>query len=194
MDPADYRAQATLRDGTPVVIRAIRPSDRDALRAGFAHLSDRTIYHRFLSAKRELTEDELRYFTELDFRDHIGLVVELTSPQGVEPIAVGRAVRTGEVPPAGAAISGDAPPAQGDTPPAGARAEVAFVVRDEHQGRGVGTLLLEHLARIARGLGYRTLEAEVLLDNRQMLEVFAHSGLPTRERMVDGLMHVEMAL
>ena len=195
MNLAQYRADGTLRDGTPVVIRAIRPDDRGDLREGFLHLSDRTIYHRFLSAKRDLTDTELRYLTELDFRDHLGLVVELTAPREGHLIAVGRAVRTGSGVPSAA---GRAPVPPAASAP-GARstndsAEVAFVVEDEYQGRGVGTLLLEHLARMARELGYRTFEAEVLADNRQMLEVFAHSGLPLRERVRDGLVHVEMDL
>lgn len=199
MNLSEYRAEETLRDGTLVVVRAIRPDDRGALQEGFLHLSDRTVYHRFLQAKRELTDGELRYFTELDFHDHIGLAVELRGTRPPQLIAVGRAVRTGQVVP---------PPPEGPAPPSrtgGQRfpaeaprprdsAEVAFVVQDEYQGRGVGTLLLAHLARIARGLGYRTFEAEVLPDNRQMLDVFAHSGLTRRERVLDGLTHVEMDL
>jgi len=195
MNLAQYRADGTLRDGTPVVVRAIRPDDRGDLREGFLHLSDRTIYHRFLSAKRDLTDTELRYLTELDFRDHLGLVVELTAPREGHLIAVGRAVRTGSGVPSAA---GRAPVPPAASAP-GARstndsAEVAFVVEDEYQGRGVGTLLLEHLARMARELGYRAFEAEVLAGNRQMLEVFAHSGLPLRERVRGGLVHVEMDL
>jgi GNAT superfamily N-acetyltransferase len=181
-----------LRDGTPVVVRAIRPEDREALREGILHLSAETIYHRFLRAKRELTETELRYFTQLDFRNHIGLVLELPSPEGPRPFAVGRAVRTGH----GLGSPGDTTAkSQADTGlPARQSAEVAFVVQDEYQGRGAGTILLGHLARIARALGYQTLEAEVLPDNQKMLEVFAHSGLALREKRSDGLVHVELDL
>lgn len=175
MSLAEYRADAVLRDGTPAVIRAIRPEDRTALRDGFEHLSERTIYHRFLGAKRDLTEAELDYFTELDFLNHIALVVDVLTERGPRPIAVGRAVRTSR-------------PAPQD------RAEVAFVVADAYQGRGVGTLLLEHLVVIGRRLGYRVFEAEVLPGNRQMLDVFAHSGLRRKERIADGLVHVELEL
>ena len=196
MNAAEYREEAFLPDGTPVVIRAIRPDDRTALREGFLHLSDQTIYHRFLQAKRDLTDAELRYFTELDFRDHVGLVVERPGARGPQLVAVGRAIRTAHPAASTAAdTAGDRQDAQAPGgPPPPASAEVAFVVQDELQGRGIGSLLLEHLARIARGLGYRTLEAEVLPDNRAMLEVFAHSGLACRERVVDGLVHVEMDL
>jgi GNAT superfamily N-acetyltransferase len=146
------------------------------MQAGFGRLSEETIYHRFFQAKRQLTETELRYLTELDFRDHVALVAEIAGPDGEhEGIGVGRFVRVSR---------------------AGAEdhAEVAFTVLDPHQGRGVGTLLLEHLARIARGLGYRVFEAEVMPDNRQMLEVFEHSGLPMREVVREGVVHVELGL
>ena len=192
MNLPEYRAEATLRDGTPVVIRAIRPDDRAALREGILHLSDRTVYQRFMRAKRDLTDAELRYFTELDFRDHIGLAVELDATHGGRPIAVGRAVRTMQLPsPPGSHPPG--PPSEVGLPQR-ATAEVAFVVVDEYQNRGAGTLLLEHLARIARELGFQAFEAEVLPDNHKMLAVFAHSGLTMREQRKDGLVHVVMEL
>jgi GNAT superfamily N-acetyltransferase len=175
MDLSHYRETAALRDGTPVVIRAIRPDDRAALREGFAHLSERTVYHRFFQPRRGLTDAELTYLTELDFHDHLGLIVELAGPGPGRLVGVGRAIRV--LRPEGAE-----------------RAEVAFVVADELQGHGVGTLLLEHLARMARRVGYRGFEAEVLPDNRLMLEVFEHSGLSLRERVVEGVMHVELEL
>jgi len=171
-----YLAEGRLRDGAPVWIRALRPEDRVAMQAGFGRLSEATIYHRFFQAKRHLTETELRYLTELDFRDHVALVAEITGPDGEhEGVGVGRFVRV-----AHAGAEG--------------HAEVAFTVLDPHQGRGVGTLLLDHLARIARGLGYRVFEAEVMPDNRQMLEVFEHSGLPMREVVREGVVHVELGL
>lgn len=154
----------------------MRPEDRAAIQAAFGQLSEQTVYHRFFQAKRQLTDTELRYLTELDYRDHVALVAEIEGQDGEpEGIGVGRFVRV-----------------QG----AGAEdhAEVAFTVLDPHQGRGVATLLLEHLARIARELGYRVFEAEVLPDNRQMLEVFEHSGLPMQDGVREGVVHVELGL
>jgi RimJ/RimL family protein N-acetyltransferase len=173
MDPSQYEAAGTLRDGATVRIRAIRPGDRGALIEGFSHLSDRSIYQRFFQAKHELTETELKYLTELDFTAHIGLVAVIPSdtPEG-RPIGVGRFVR-------------------GKNP---SHAEVAFVVGDQFQGRGVGTLLLEHLARIGRAIGIEAFEADVLPDNTQMLEVFQHSGLSIEERVREGVVHVRLDL
>jgi GNAT superfamily N-acetyltransferase len=69
-------------------------------------------------------------------------------------------------------------------------AEVAFAVADEHQGRGIGTLLLEHLLRIARERGITEFRADVLGDNHQMLDVFRHTGLHVLRATDAGVIHV----
>lgn len=175
MTANNYVARGALRDGVPVRIRSIHPDDKEALRWGFTQLSPEAIYHRFFQTKRELSEEELTYLTELDFKDHVALVVETEVEGLVQVVGVGRFVRL-------------KPDGKSD------RAEVAFTVGDDFQGRGIGTLLLEHLARIARELGYAAFEAEVLPDNRLMLEVFEHSGLLKRETVKDGVVHVELGL
>jgi RimJ/RimL family protein N-acetyltransferase len=175
MDLRSFTAQAELRDGTPVVIRAIRPEDKGALRWGFTRLSQEAIYQRFFQAKRELTDDELHYLTDVDFQDHVALVVEAAVEGTARIIGVGRMVRL----------------ARRGAPD---RAEVAFTVGDPFQGRGVATLLLEQLVRLAPALGVHVFEAEVLPHNRQMLEVFEHSGLGITERAGEGVVHVELAL
>src|SRR6185369_4952726 len=101
----------------------------------FSRLSQRSVYFRFFGVKKKLTDDELRQFTELDFQHNVGLVATLQRDGGEEIIGVGRYARL-------------------DAAPGGpVRAEVAFAVADEHQGRGIGTVLLEHLAEIARPKG-----------------------------------------
>jgi GNAT superfamily N-acetyltransferase len=172
-DPRRYEAEARSLEGARVHLRAIRPDDKRALAEGFARLSDRSVHFRFFSAKRRLTEQELRRFTELDFRTHVALVAEMGDP--LAPVGVGRyVVRDGE---------------------RSERAEVAFAVDDAHQGHGIGTLLLRHLAAIARAQGLAAFEAEVLGDNRTMLEVFEHSGLAmTRRSESGGVVRVTLAL
>ena len=133
------------------------------------------MYQRFFRVKRDLSEWELSYLTNLDFRNHVALVAAVKGAAGWEPAGVARLVRLGP---------------QGDV----TKGEAAFTVLDAHQGRGIGTQLMVHLARIASALGYTTLEAEVLPDNRPMLTVFAHSGLPIREQVRDGIVHVELTL
>ena len=157
---AGFRSTAVLRDGTAVCVRAIRPDDKERLRIAFARLSARSVYQRFFHPVNELTADDLRRLTEIDFRDHVGIVLTVGAGSDERLIADGRYVRV---------VSG------GDV------AEVAFTVVDDYQHRGAATLLLRELVAIARERGVRKFVALVLNDNRQMLEVFRRSKLPLRE-------------
>ena len=119
-DPAYYSAEEILRDGGSIHVRAIRPDDRERLLRHFKELSEDSRYHRFFGVKRSLSEAELTRFTQLDFIDHVGLVATLSHGGEERFIGVARYVRS--------------------TAPT--RAEVAFAVADEHQGRGIATVLL----------------------------------------------------
>jgi acetyl coenzyme A synthetase (ADP forming)-like protein len=167
-DPARYSVEEVLRDGGSIVIRAIRPDDQRRLLEHFRGLSKDSIYFRFMGPKHTLGERELKYFTELDFRDHVGLVATLREGGDEHILGVGRYVRAKNP----------------------ARAEIAFAVLDEHHGRGIGTLLLMHLCRIAHAAGITEFEADVLGDNRRMLEVFAQSGFKVRRSLESGIVHV----
>src|SRR5262245_5234020 len=134
-EPHHYATDALLRDGSSIHIRAIRPDDKQRLLALFERLSSGSIYFRFFQTKQRLTDEELRYFTELDFTRDVALVATRQEGQEEHIIGVGRYFRIHEN-------------GQPTT-----HAEVAFTVADAHQGRGVGTLLLEHLAAIARAQG-----------------------------------------
>ena len=170
---AGFRAPTALRDGTPVCMRAIRPDDKDRLRIGFAHLSPRSVYQRFLHPVKELTIDYLRNLTELDFRNHVGLALAVEEESGERLIAVGRFVRV-------------APDADD--------AEVAFTVADEYQHRGAATLLLQSLVRFARACGIRELVAVLLENNRAMFRVLDKSKLPLRREFEDGNLRVVLSL
>ncbi len=173
-NPRDYRVDETLRDGGSICIRAIRPDDSQRLLAHFQALSPRSVHNRFFAMKKTLSEEELARFTDLDFIHHVGLVATL-GERGDEPlVGVGRYIVL-----------------QDDS---GGRAEVAFAVLDEHQGRGIGSLLLKHLARIACESGIKEFEAEVLSDNAQMLEVFADSGFRIRKTTDSGVVHLSFSI
>ncbi|HEV7493463.1 GNAT family N-acetyltransferase [Baekduia sp.] len=134
-----------------IQLRRIRPEDKDALVAGLGHLSERSVYQRFLAPKPRLTVSELRYLTEVDFVDHYALVAVLArSPQVV--VGVGRWVRSTESP---------------------ADAEIAIVIADDLQGRGVGTQLGRALAVAARGRGIERFTASMLPDNQAAHRLFA---------------------
>ena len=162
-------------DGRRVHLRAIRPDDKQSLREGFHRLSGRSVYFRFFRPKRELSEEELKYFTEIDFVRHVALLAVLRQDGGEQPIGVGRYIEIN-----------DARPIRS--------AEVAFAVDEAHRGLGVATLLLRHLVVIAQAYGITTFEADVLADNEKMLEVFAHSGLPLHSTHEAGVIHVSLSL
>jgi RimJ/RimL family protein N-acetyltransferase len=168
-----FSARGLLRDGTPVCIRAIRPDDKERLRLAFKRLSARSVYRRFLRPITALTPDTLRRLTELDFRDHVGIVLTVEEEGGERLIAVGRFVRV---------------------PSGGNSAEVAVTVADEYQHRGAATLLLDQLVRLARCQGIRELVALVLGDNREMLKVLENSRLPLRQSLEGGVIRLVLSL
>jgi GNAT superfamily N-acetyltransferase len=170
---ARFRSTGALRDGTAVCVRAIRPDDKERLRIAFAQLSACSVHQRFFHPVNGLTADDLQRLTEIDFRDHVGIVLTVGAGSDERLIADGRYVRV---------VSG------GDV------AEVAFTVADDYQHRGAATLLLREIVAIARERGVRKFVAHVLSDNRAMLEVFRRSNLPLRESFGDGTCRVVMIL
>lgn len=170
-----YRVDETLRGGVPVTIRAVRPDDKDALRDAFRGLEARTIYLRFFSHRKELTDEELRRATEIDFRREVGLVACVEERGGDRIVGAGRYF----------ADDGDGPAES---------AEVAFVVEEDFQGLGVAGRLLHHLAGIARARGIGTFHAVMLPENRAMLRVFERSGYPVSVSAGDGEVHATVLL
>ncbi len=127
-----------------MVVRPIRADDKRLLEQGLRQLSDQSVYLRFLSPKRRFSRSELRYLTEVDGENHLALVVEDPAQPVRRLIAVGRFVRLAEDPHA---------------------AEVAIVVADDWQRRGLGSLLSGELAARAQGLGIRRFTATMASDN-----------------------------
>ena len=149
-------------------MRPLGPEDADRLVAFHAGLSDETVYLRFFSPKPTLSAEEVERFTHVDHDARVALVAEL----GDRLVGVARY----------------------DREPGTDSAEVAFVVSDEHQGRGIGTALLEHLAAAARERGITRFVAETLARNRQMLGVFRAAGFAERTRIEDDVVHVELLI
>ncbi|HEV2170556.1 MAG TPA: GNAT family N-acetyltransferase [Candidatus Binatus sp.] len=164
----NYAADATMLDGSAILVRAIRPDDKERLHEHFHGLSEKSVYFRFMGIRRDLSPGDLKHLTELDFKTHVGLVATLVENERERFIGVGRY------------ICGKDP----------TRAEVAFAILDGFQGRGIGTILLQHLSRIADSNGVAEFEADVLGDNRQMLEVFAHSGFERQRSLDSGVVHL----
>jgi acyl-CoA synthetase (NDP forming)/RimJ/RimL family protein N-acetyltransferase len=148
--PAHWEADVVVSDGAIVHLRPIQPSDAEALVAFHTGLSSRTRYLRYFSAYPRMSTQDVYRFTHVDHHDRVNLVVLLAG----QIIAVGLYERE----------------------PGTDEAEVAFVVADAHQGRGIGSVLLEHLAAAARERGLRRFTAVVLAENQAMLRVFRDAG------------------
>jgi GNAT superfamily N-acetyltransferase len=169
---SEYFSEDVLRDGGSIHVRAIRPADKERLREFSRGLSPRSVYFRFFAPKKKLSAGELARFTELDFERHVALVATVGHNEEERIIGVGRYIV----------------PLTEPTPPRSA--EVAFVTIDEHQGRGIASVLLSHLLLIAKRKGIREFQADVLRENRAMLRVFEKSGLRARRNVESGVMHL----
>ena len=158
-----YLVGDTLRNGTAVTIRAIRPEDKTRLISAFKHLDPESVYSRFFHYVRELTDQDLRRATEIDFDREVVLVV--TTHLGDEETVIG----TGRYVVCEAAD-------------AGRSAELAFIVAEDYRGLGIASRLLRHLVQIGRQQNVSRFEANVLSRNQAMLRVFAGSGLPMQQQ------------
>ena len=161
---ADAGTYALLTDGSTVLIRAAGPADAEAVRAMHAAMSPDNLYLRFFSLSPRNAETEASRVCREPAPDHAALLAwlddRLVGVASYEPAAKPGA------------------------------AEVAFAVPDDMHGRGIATLLLEHLVSVGRERGLRAFTAEALPENRPMLTVFADAGLPVQRRMTDGVVEL----
>ena len=171
MNAAKYAVVERLRNGRRIEIRALRPEHRADLVAAINRSSERSLYQRFFYPKRRFTEEEVAYFVELDFINHVALVALVE--EGSRHVIVGGGryiiVRPGT-------------------------GELAFAVVDKYQGQGIGAALMRHLATIAREAGVEELIAAVLPDNISMLKVLESSGLRHSTTREAGVVHVSLKL
>ncbi len=163
-----WEADVVLVDGVTVHVRPISPDDAEQLPEFHARLSAETIQYRFFSPHPELSDAEVEHFTNVDHDDRVALVATL----GPHIVGVARFERLEDP----------------------TTAEVAFVVDDEHQGRGLGALLLEHLAAAARERGVTRFRASVLATNRRMLAVFASAGFEESSHLESAVVEVELLI
>lgn len=136
----------------PLRVRPVRADDAERLVAFHSRLSPGSIYRRYFAARPLLTPQEVSHLTQVDYQDRLALVIE----DGSEIVAIARYERI----------------------PSTSTGEVALVVRDDYQHRGLGHLLLDHLARAAWARGITRFSAITLLENRGMITIFEHSGFP----------------
>ncbi|WP_437563253.1 GNAT family N-acetyltransferase [Sorangium sp. So ce542] len=168
---ADYPSQearaASLPSGEALLCRPVRLSDEAALQDLFYRLSDESVYRRFLSHKREHPHEEMQQLVNLDYEQNMAIVA-CAGPERDAVVGMARY----------------------DVDPKNNLADIAFVVRDEWQGKGVGTLLMRRMAEIARARGLAGFEADVLLSNKAMMRVLEKSGLRLSLALEAGVYHV----
>ncbi len=148
--PKDYRSTYVLDNGTQISLRHIHPTDEHGMRDLFYALSQETMYYRFMSRAKSIPRKELQDFVYVDHRNDTAIVATVPEAHGEQIVAVGRYYLD----------------------PKTNMAEVAFVVHDQWQNKGIGSYLLAQLGTIARRNGIRGFTAEVLRENRAMQRVF----------------------
>jgi acyl-CoA synthetase (NDP forming)/GNAT superfamily N-acetyltransferase len=165
--PAEWEADVVLADGGVARLRPIRPDDADLLVAFYDRVSPQSKYLRFFAPYPRLSQKDVARFTQVDYVDRVAFILTV----GEDMIAVGRYDR----------LEND-------------QAEVAFLVEDAHQGRGIAQLLLEHLAEAARERGITGFVAEILPENRRMAQVFSDAGYRVTRGFEDGVLLVEFPI
>ncbi|MGR4884669.1 GNAT family N-acetyltransferase [Streptomyces sp. LARHCF249] len=174
--PAHWEADVVLRDGGTARIRPITPADAGRLVSFYEQVSDESKYYRFFAPYPRLSDRDVHRFTHHDYVDRVGLAATI----GGEFIGTVRYDR----------IGADGRPAAGPSD----EAEVAFLVQDAHQGRGVASALLEHIGAVARERGIRRFAAEVLPANTKMIKVFTDVGYQQKRSFEDGSVHLTLDL
>ncbi|MFE6700975.1 GNAT family N-acetyltransferase [Streptomyces sp. NPDC057718] len=174
--PDHWEADVVLRDGGTARIRPITTDDAERLVSFYEQVSDESKYYRFFAPYPRLSDRDVHRFTHHDYVDRVGLAVTI----GGEFIGTVRFDRINE--------QGRPASAPAD------EAEVAFLVQDAHQGRGVASALLEHIAAVARERGIRRFAAEVLPANNKMIKVFRDGGYSQRRSFEDGSVHLTLDL
>jgi acyl-CoA hydrolase/N-acetylglutamate synthase-like GNAT family acetyltransferase len=168
--PRELSTTHLLADGTVINVRPIHPTDEPRMRQLMYSLSRQTMYYRFMSEVKRLPRRQLQGFIYIDHRNEIAIVVTVPEAYGEEILGVGRYYLN----------------------PKTNLAEVAFVVQDEWQHRGIGTFLLDYLISIARRNGIRGFTAEVLLENKAMQKVFNRSKCTVQSVLLENVYSYEL--
>ena len=168
--PSHWEADVVLRDGGVAHVRPVRPDDAPRIDRFHAAQSPESVYLRFFAPMPRISPADMRRFVHVDHVRRVGLVATVRE----EIIGIGR-YEGGDVAP-------------GDRGPRSA--EVAFNIADAHRGRGIGSVLLEHLAAAARENGITSFTADVLPTNQRMLGVFREAGYEVRHHLDDGIIEV----
>jgi GNAT superfamily N-acetyltransferase len=170
-----YFFAETLRDTTVVTVRAARVDDGPKIRRAFQNRDRDTVYTRFFGYKADVSDADLARITGADFDTTVALLVTIGT--GKDEVVVGASYVV-----------------ENSATTAGRSAEVAFLVEEDFQGRGIASSLMRHIIAIARANGLDRLEADVLSHNLAMLNVFRRCGLPMEVRRAGDVVHAILSL
>jgi RimJ/RimL family protein N-acetyltransferase len=168
--PEKLETYRTTRAGLEILLRPIKITDEPLLKDFFYRLSDKSMYRRFMSSRRDMPHRQLQQFVVIDYTREIVILASITAGEKEEVVGLGQY-----------AIAGDSH-----------TAEVAFTVRDDYQNKGIGTELLSYLTFLARSQGLLGFTAETLMDNVPMLRLFEKMGFITEKRAADGVYELRM--
>ena len=166
-----YTTHEVLKDGSQIEIRALRRTDEADMLAAIGKTSAQSLQRRFFVMKQHFSDKERAFFMDVDFKNHVAIVA-VADENGRQIIAGGGRYIVFET----------------------GRAEMAFVVIDAWQGRGIGSLLLRHLVKLASASGLDELSAEVLLENTAMKKVFEKCGFRPAPRRDPQTFHLVLKL
>jgi len=166
--PRELEKQVTLKDGSKVLLRAIKPGDEPLMHELFHSFSKETIYHRFFAMIADMSLEQLRHYVNVDYEQRMAIVGVMKVEDREKIIAVAR-------------YDLDRPTNM---------AEVAVVVEDKWQNKGLGSFLLKYLAQIARSRGILRFTAEVMPDNFRMLRLLNKTSEMIEKAFVDGTIRV----
>jgi GNAT superfamily N-acetyltransferase len=169
--PEELETYRTTKTGLEIFLRPVKISDEPLLKDFFYSLSDKSMYRRFISARKDMPHERLQEFVIIDNLREVMMLAMIQKEQGQDIVGVG----------------------QYGIDEASHTAEVAFVVRDDHQKMGIGAELLSYLTILAKKQGLWGFTAEVLWENRPMLQLFEKAGFDIEKRSSQGVYELKMA-
>jgi len=169
--PSKLETYRTMHDGTVLMLRPVKISDEHLLKDFFYSLSSDSMYRRFISGRADMHHDRLQNFVVIDYTKEMVILAVVGREDNDLIVGMGQYSIHQE----------------------SLTAEVAFVVRDDHQGRGIGAALLSYLTYLSKKQGLLGFTAEVLITNRQMLHLFESMGFVVEKRTEEGMCSLRMS-
>jgi GNAT superfamily N-acetyltransferase len=169
--PKEMETYRTTKAGLEVFLRPVRMSDEPLIKDLFYGLSDNSMYRRFISRRKDMPHERLQEFVIIDYTREVSVVAILKEEEKENVVGLG----------------------QYNIDPNTHTAEISFVVRDDYQNRGIGSVLLNYLTLLARKQGLLGFTAEVLVENRPMLHLFEKMGFLMDKRIEEQTYELKMA-